>query len=221
MPGTWVVIPVYNEERVVGDVVNGVRAAGYEHVLVVDDGSRDRSAEVAENAGALAVRLSVNRGKGAAAKTGIEAAKLLDADVVVTMDGDGQHNPANIGPMLERIRGGMDVVLGTRPFDRSKMPAYKVLANQLGNLATWLTFGLLVHDSQSGFRAYGKRALELIETTSDRYEYDSEVIREIKRHDLKFAEVPIEVRYTAYSMGKATKQNFSNGIKTLIRMITS
>lgn len=221
MSGTWVVIPVYNEERVVGSVVRDVRATGYEHVLIVDDGSRDHSAEAAEAAGAVALRLAVNRGKGAAVKTGIEAAKLLDADIVVTMDGDGQHDPKDIGPMLERIRGGVDVVLGTRAFDQKKMPLYKVGANHLGNLATWLTYGLLVHDSQSGFRAYSRRALTLIETTTDRYEYDSEVIREIKRHGLRFAEVPIAVRYTAYSQGKANKQNLSNGIKTLVRMIMS
>ncbi|MFO0703052.1 MAG: glycosyltransferase family 2 protein [Candidatus Andersenbacteria bacterium] len=221
MPGTWVVIPVYNEERVVGDVVKTVRATGYEQVLVVDDGSADGSAAAAENAGALALRLAVNRGKGAAVKTGIEAAKLLDADIVVTMDGDGQHNPADIGPMLERIRGGVDVVLGTRPFDQKKMPAYKVAANQLGNLATWLTYGLLVHDSQSGFRAYGRRALELIETRSDRYEYDSEVIREIKRAAWHRRRYRSRFATPACSMGKQTKQNFSRGLKTLVRMIMS
>jgi len=84
-----------------------------------------------------------------------------------------------------------------------------------------MIYGLWVTDSQSGFRAYSKKAIRLIETKTDRYEYDSEVIREISRNKLKYAEVPIEVRYTEYSMNKKHKMNLKNGIKTLIKMILS
>ena len=84
-----------------------------------------------------------------------------------------------------------------------------------------MIYGLWVTDSQSGFRAYSKKAIKLINTQTDRYEYDSEVIREIKRHDLKYIEVPIEVRYTDYSMNKVNKQGIKNGIKTLIKMLIS
>jgi hypothetical protein len=82
-------------------------------------------------------------------------------------------------------------------------------------------YGLWVSDSQSGFRAYSKRALSLIDTKHDRYEFDSEVIREIARNKLKYTEVPIHVRYTQYSMSKLHKQNFVNGLKTLFRLVIS
>jgi len=154
-------------------------------------------------------------------KTGIEAAKLLGADVVVTMDGDGQHDPGDIGRLVSLVDEGYDVVLGTRVMDRGTMPSWKIVANKSGNFFTWLLYGLWVTDSQSGFRAFSRRALESIETRTDRYEYDSEVIREIGRHRLKFIEIPITVIYTEYSMGKANKQGFTNGLKTIFRMMRS
>ena len=99
------------------------------------------------------------------------------------------------------------------------MPRHKILANWIGNAVTWYFNGLWVSDSQSGFRAYSRHASELINTKTDRYEYDSEVIREIYLYKLQYKEVPIEVRYTEYSMGKIHKQSFTNGLKTLYKII--
>lgn len=218
----YVLIPAFNEETVIRDVIGEVRKAGYENIIVVDDGSADNTQLAAkQETGVVALRHSINRGKGAAMKTGIEAAKLLEADIVITIDGDGQHNPVDIEPMLKLIEKGYDVVLGTRLKNPKGMPGYKILANHIGNFCTWIIYGLWVTDSQSGFRAYSKKALHAIQTKTDRYEYDSEVIREIYRHKLRFAEVPIEVRYTEYSMNKPHKMNFKNGIKTLVKMIIS
>jgi glycosyltransferase involved in cell wall biosynthesis len=217
----FILIPAYNEASVIADVISEVRNAGYENIIVVDDGSSDDTYARAQQTGVITLKHFLNRGKGAAMKTGIEAAKLLNADTVVTIDGDGQHNPSDIQKMLELINEGNDVVLGTRLLAPKGMPKYKILANHIGNLCTWAIYGLWVTDSQSGFRAFSKKALDAIETKTDRYEYDSEVIREIYRNKLKFVETPIEVRYTEYSMGKANKMNFKNGIKTLIKMIIS
>jgi len=217
---TVIVIPVYNEAQVVGQVINDVRAHGFQNIVVVDDGSADESWAVASAHDVLALRLKVNRGKGAAVKTGIMAANLLDADVVVTMDGDGQHDPADIKPLITPIlEGKSDVVLGSRLLQREEMPKIKVLANNVGNFFTWLFYGLLVSDSQSGFRAYSRYAALIIDTKADKYEYDSKVIREIKNNRLRFTEVPVHTRYTEYSKGKKTKQGFVNGLITLYRMI--
>lgn len=134
---TVIVIPVYNEAGAVGEVIKDVRAHGFQHIVVVDDGSSDESWSVAFAHDALALRLKVNRGKGAAVKTGIMAANLLDADVVVTMDGDGQHDPADIKPLITPIlEGESDVVLGSRLLHREKMPFIKVVANNVGNFFT-------------------------------------------------------------------------------------
>lgn len=217
----FIVIPAFNEASVIQKVITEIRNAGYSNIIVVDDGSTDDTwAKAFKLIGRKALRHKINRGKGAATKTGIEAAKLLGADVVVTIDGDGQHAPKDIQKVIRPIMDNRcDVVLGTRLINPRGMPWYKIIANYIGNLATWLLFGLWVTDSQSGFRAYSRHATEVINTKADRYEYDSEVIREIYIYKLKFEEIPITVRYTDYSMNKLQKQGFINGLKTIYKMI--
>jgi glycosyltransferase involved in cell wall biosynthesis len=218
----FIVMPAFNEAPAVQDTIREVAACGYHRVIVVDDGSEDDTYERARSMeGVVALKHMLNRGKGAAVKTGIEAAKMLGAEAVVTLDADGQHNPGAIASMLELIGRGYDVVLGTRLKSPKGMPVHKIAANLAGNCVTWILYGLWVTDSQSGLRAYSKHAIDLIDTRTDRYEYDSEVIREIKRHGLKFIEVPIEVRYTAYSTSKRHKQNMKNGIKALVKLMIS
>lgn len=214
-----VVIPAYNEGRVIQSVVKSVRELGYQ-VIAVDDGSKDNTLAEAEAGGAICVKHRLNRGKGAATKTGIEGAKLLKPRVIVTMDGDGQHSPNDIQTLIDPLLSNRcDVVLGTRPLIAGIMPRHRVIANHLGNFVTWAVHGLWVADSQSGFRAFSLTAAEVINTTSDRYEYESEVIREIRRHRLRYLEVPISVRYTQYDMTKQNRQNTLNGIKTVYKML--
>ncbi len=217
----WIVLPAYNEEKIIQDTLREIQSVGYKNIIVVDDGSHDQTYERAkEIPGIVVLRHKLNRGKGAATKTGIEAAKLLDAGIIVTMDSDGQHNPQDIARLIEPIeKNHCDVVLGTRLQNPKGMPWYKICANHIGNALTWYFYGLWVSDSQSGFRAYSRHASELINTKTDRYEYDSEVIREIYIYKLKYKEVPIEVRYTEYSMGKIQKQGFWNGLKTIYKMV--
>src|SRR3989344_1495861 len=212
---TFIIVPAYHEAAVIQSVIAEIRAAGYQNIIIVDDGSQDDTYALAKATGVTALHHRLNRGKGAATKTGIEAAKLLGANIIVTMDGDGQHNPQDIARLIEPIeKNRCDVVLGTRLKNPVGMPRYKIWQNKIGNLVTWYFYGLYVSDSQSGFRAYSRHTTELINTKTDRYEYDSEVIREIYLYKLKYKEVPIEVRYTDYSMGKIQKQGFINGLKT-------
>jgi glycosyltransferase involved in cell wall biosynthesis len=215
-----VVIPIFNEAEIICDVLQETRQYGDFILIVVDDGSSDDGYVRATAFGALAIRHKLNRGKGAAVKTGIMAANLLEVDVVVTMDGDGQHDPADIDSLVTPIIDGtVDVVLGSRVLKRDEMPTVKIIANFMGNFFTWLFYGLWVSDSQSGFRAYSKFAALIIDTKADKYEYDSKVIREIKNNRLRYKEIPVRTRYTAYSMGKTQKQGFFNGLVTLFRMI--
>lgn len=218
---TVIVLPAWNESSVLGEVLREIKSAGYQNIIVVDDGSKDNTFTVAQGiAGVTALRHRLNRGKGAATKTGIEAAKLLEADIIVTMDADGQHNPADIDRLIGPIMAGkVDVVLGSRLMDPRGMPMHKILANWVGNAITWYFYGLWVTDSQSGFRAYSEKAARLINTRSDRYDYESEVIRELRLHHLSFMEIPVEVRYTSYSMGKPERQSFINGLKTFGRIL--
>jgi len=217
----FVVIPAFNEGSVIQSVIQEIQHSGYKNIIVIDDGSSDNTQiKAAEIIGKFSLRHKINRGKGGATKTGIEAAKLFEADIIVTVDGDGQHDPKDIQKIITPIlENKCDVVLGTRLIDPRGMPWYKILANHFGNFVTWFLFGLWVTDSQSGFRAYSRHAAEVINTKADRYEYDSEVIREIYIYKLKFKEVPIAVRYTEYSMGKIHKQGLVNGIRTVYKMI--
>lgn len=215
----WIVLPAYNEAGIITEVIGEVKRVGYENIIVVDDGSKDGTYGAAQSAGATALRHKINRGKGAATKTAIEAAKLLGADIIVTMDADGQHDPEDISRLINPLNEGYDTVLGTRLKNSQGMPKIKVAANWIGNAVTWYLYGLWVTDSQSGFRAYSRNAAEKINTRADSYEYDSEVIREIYKYKLKYKEVPIKVRYTSYSMGKEQKQGFVNGLKTFYKMV--
>ncbi|MFZ1719955.1 MAG: glycosyltransferase family 2 protein, partial [Candidatus Moraniibacteriota bacterium] len=134
---TYIVIPAYQESTIITEVIAEIRTAGYEHIIVVDDGSTDDTFERAKETGVTTLRHRLNRGKGAATKTGIEAAKLKGADIIVTMDGDGQHSPEDIARLIEPIRRNhCDVVLGSRLIDPRGMPWYKIWHNKIGNIIT-------------------------------------------------------------------------------------
>jgi len=215
-----IVIPAYNEEAVIGEVVKGIINCGYKDIIVIDDGSTDHTYDNARNAGATAYRHKINRGKGAAVKTGLIASKITKAQVVVTMDGDGQHDPLDINKVIEPIvSGNIDVVLGTRMFIFKDISFHKVLANKMANFLTRVLTGMWVSDSQSGFRAFDVKALDVLHDVGDKYEYDSEIIRQIARNGLKCKEVPIRVYYTEYSLNKKHKQGIVNGVKTVYRLV--
>src|SRR5215469_16586055 len=129
----FIIIPVYNESTVIIDIVKKVIKQGYKNIIVIDDGSTDGTYKNLEKEKVILLRHVVNRGKGAAIKTGIEAAKILKADVIVTFDGDGQHNPGDIDKLYKEIQLGYDVVLGYREFRKGKMPKLKILANNVAN----------------------------------------------------------------------------------------
>jgi len=215
-----VVVPAYNEETVIGKVVRGIINCGYKNVIVVDDGSTDRTFQIASASGAAVYRHKINRGKGAAVKTGLMAAQMGHAKIVVTIDGDGQHDPLDISLITQPLISGLaDVVLGARSMDKGEMPLIKVYLNKVGNFFIRVMTGVAVLDSQSGFRAYNAKVLDCLYDVGDKYEYDSEIIRQIRRYGLRFKEVPIRVYYTKYSTSKVHRQSLENGIKTSVRMI--
>ena len=218
----FIVIPAYNEEGTVGEVVQELWALelpGIEkEVIVVDDGSMDRTGEAARLEGAFVIRHIVNRGVGGALGTGIAAALRKGADIIVTYDADGQHAASDIEKMIGPIQGGSaDVVLGTRMLDSGPMPWTRRIANQIANLITLTLSGIKTTDSQCGFRAYSRSAAQKIDIRSNQYEVCSEICQEIKRHSLVSKEVPIQVIYTRYSLSKG--QGFVMGLKTLLRLL--
>ncbi|MCD6156584.1 MAG: glycosyltransferase family 2 protein [Candidatus Atribacteria bacterium] len=215
-----IVIPAYNESRTIGRLIKQLLKNGYSEVVVVDDGSQDETFRQAQKAGAEVLRLPINRGTGGALRTGFEfVLKEKKAEIVVMMDADLQHKVEDIEKLIEPIRKKeAEVVIGSRLLKQaSRMPFFRRVANWLGNLVTFLLTGLRVSDSQSGFRAIKREALEKMKLKSNRFEICSEMISEIARLKLSWREVPISTVYTSYSLSKG--QNWRNGFKTLARLL--
>jgi glycosyltransferase involved in cell wall biosynthesis len=216
---TFIVIPVYNEQEVIQDVISDLFKHNYKNIIVVDDGSTDNVISKLKTLPIYYAQHIINRGKGSALRTGMKIARHLNADCVVTMDGDGQHAIEDIQRLIEKINQGYDIALGVRSFNSKEMPFIKVAANHIANIIVWLLFGVKVKDSQSGFKAYSEKALLLIQTNFDSYEHESEILSKIRLHKLTYAEVPIKTIYTAYSQTKARRQNITNGFRMIYKMI--
>jgi polyprenyl-phospho-N-acetylgalactosaminyl synthase len=216
---TWVVIPVYNEEEVIGDVVAGVRTA-FAQVVCVDDGSTDRSAEVAEAAGARVVRHPVNLGQGAALQTGFEYA-LADPSMqyVVTFDADGQHQITDAVGMVERLRAHeADVVFGSRFLDERSNPTFAkkmVLRAAVGY--TNMTTRTRLTDAHNGLRAIRRPVVEKLDITQNGMAHASELVAQIGALKVSYAEHPVHILYTDYS--KAKGQSLWNSINILADLI--
>src|SRR3989338_2061383 len=212
-----IVIPAYNEEGRIAEVIR--RSLPYaDAVLVVNGGSREATAAVAARAGAPVISHAVNRGFGAAIGTGLQAARRLGAHTVVTLDADGQHLPEEVPRFIEALENGADAVIGSRMLNlEGNMPPLRRVYQRIGNLMTYLLFGKYVTDSQRGFRAFSASAADRIRIRTDRMEVSSEIVSEIHRHRLKYAEVPVTAVYTDYSLSKG--QSFSVGVKTAARLL--
>ena len=206
-----------------GAVVHAARQY-VDRVVVVDDGSIDATGVAAAAAGALVVRHPENAGAGAATMTGIEAARALGADIIVTIDADEQHDPRDIPALLQPVREGRaDVVFANRFWStslgrsRNRIPAIRRLFNTIGNVVTFLAAGLWVRDSQCGFKVFGPKALSGVHLQTRGFEFCTEVIREARRHHWRIAEVPVKVVYSAYTLAKG--QSFAIGVKTALQIL--
>jgi glycosyltransferase involved in cell wall biosynthesis len=218
-----IIIPAFNESSVIGDVIlsipkilNGV--AKFD-IIVVNDGSKDDTAAVAKAAGTIVINHRINLGTGAATITGLEYAKRKRYDVIVTMDGDGQHDPKDLVKLIQPIiKKEADVVIGSRLINAKGMPLMKFFGNIMMNVFTFLLSHIWTTDSQSGFRAYRLGALEKMKIKTSGYEICSEVFAEIRRNNLKFKEIPIKVIYSDYS--RVRGQSMANGINIVIKLLT-
>jgi len=207
MPRVAIVIAALREEKTIADVVRGVIKAGHPNVIVVDDGSADRTSECALQTGATVLRHIINRGQGAALKTGIDYALDKGNDVIVTFDADGQHDPNDIDAMVAPVAAGrVDIALGSRFIEHgSNVPGTRRFALKGGALMLRMLHGVRLSDSHNGFRAMSAHAARRMELHADRMEHASEIIGEIGRRRLCYCEVPVTIRYTAHSI-KNSKQ---------------
>lgn len=211
------VIPAYNEGERVGNVVSEAKQF-VDTVIVVDDGSSDDTAMHAKKAGAHVYRHIENCGAGAATMTGIDAAREMNADVIVTLDADEQHNPDDIPALLQPITSGdADVAFANRFGQRNRIPFIRRLFNGIGNLITFAATGKWVSDSQCGFKVFGPKAVQQIDLRMSGYEFCTEIVRECAQHRWKTIEVPAKVLYSEYTLAKG--QSFANGVRTALKIL--
>jgi glycosyltransferase involved in cell wall biosynthesis len=213
-----VILPAYNEEVAIGSIVLLTRKYA-DSVIVVDDGSSDRTADVARKAGAEVIVHEVNKGKGRALKTGFTAAVALGADIIVTMDSDGQHNPADIPKLVEPIlKGEADMVNGSRYLNGldKNTPAYRRVGQTILDEVTNLNSGLHITDSQSGFRAFAASTKDIFRFTAKGMAIESEMLADAGRHGLRITEVEIGVRY---DVDGSTENPIKHGLGVLMMVL--
>ena len=214
-PRVAVLIPCYNAAPWLADVISGAaRHIPRAHIVAVDDGSRDHTAQVAATCGITVLTHRQNRGKGAALKTGFAFALARGYDAVLTMDADGQHDPASI-PALVRVQraADADIVLGTRMHDASTMPFHRRCSNTLTSLVISLRIGHSVRDSQSGFRLIRCALLRAIPLTSDGYQLESELLIKALITGARLATVPVETIYGG-------RKSFIHPFRDTVRFVT-
>ncbi len=213
-----VIIPAYNEARFIGSVILKLRQQPVD-LLVVDDGSRDDTAEIARAAGAEVLQLEANQGKAAALNAGLAYASDSSPEAIVMIDADGQHLPSELIQVVRPILGGQaDIAIGSRYLQNtSNTPSHRKVGHKMLNFITGLFSGVQVTDSQSGYRAFSPKAYRQLRFSSKGFSVESEMQFLASEHNLKVLEVPITIQYLDKEKRSAWKQGASvlNGIITL------
>ena len=208
----FAVMPARNEERHIYKIVAKVKKY-VDNVIVVDDGSRDKTMEMAKKAHAVVLRHLVNLGKGAALKTGCDYAILNNAEFLVVLDADAQHDPDEIPLFLEKLKEH-DIVFGYRKLS-GNMPLVLRLGNLIISIVINFLYRVNLKDSQSGYRAFSSSAYGKIRWEALDYSMESEMIAKTGRHRLKYTQVPIQTIYSDRYKGTT----IIDGVKIVTNML--
>lgn len=214
-----VIIPAYNEGAVLISVIKEILLTGFV-IIVVDDGSDIPLNKMLQPYLLFYIRHRANLGQGAALQTGFDFAKKLNPDIIITMDADGQHHSSSINSMIEPlVTNEADIVLGSRFLSpgQTSVPIMKKVVLHTARLINYIFSGLLLSDAHNGLRAFNATALQKITITENRMAHASEILFEIKKHKLRFKEVPVAISYTAYSKKKG--QSIWDSIRILFDLI--
>jgi len=197
-------VPAYNEEGVIGDLIKKMLPL-VDSVVVCDDGSSDLTSKEAQDAGAFVIQHSTNKGKGAALKSLFDYAKHSNADVIVTIDGDGQFLPEEIPKLAKDVENGKsDIVIGYRFETEKDMPSYRKFGNKILDEVSKKAANLNLRDTQSGFRAYSKQAIAKIHFKNNGFAADSEILIDASEKNLSISEQNVSV---LYNTGNKTSTN--------------
>jgi glycosyltransferase involved in cell wall biosynthesis len=208
-------IPAYHEARYIGSVV--LQARQYvDEVIVIDDGSRDNTARIAELAGATVIRHDENKGYGAAVRSMLAEAKRRNPDILVLLDADSQHDPNEIPALIKAILEGSDLVIGSREAQKDKTPTYRRFGQKVLLHSTRIISKTNISDSECGFRAFSKRAISELELKESGMAISAETVARAADKNLKITEVPIS---NIYLMDGSTLNPVKHGLGVLNRII--
>lgn len=220
LSSVYIIVPAYNEARVIVATLNPLIAAGYQ-VIVVDDGSKDETWALLNQLPVTRIRHHINLGQGAALETGMEYARRCGAEMVVHFDADGQHDSEQISAILAPImEGRADVVFGSRFLLRSdvlRIPRAKRVVLRIGRIVSGLSTGVWLTDTHNGFRALSRKALASVRLKENGYAHATEILERVRRAGLRYVEVPTTIRYTDHSRAKG--QPLSNAVDITLDLI--
>lgn len=215
-PKILVAMPAYNEEKYIGSLVLRTRQYA-DDVLVVDDGSTDHTAEIAQLAGATVIRHPSRKGKGAAVQSILLEAKRKAPDILVLLDADSQHNPDEIPYLTKSVEEGCDLVIGSRIAQADKTPRYRRIGQKVLLYSTRILSGERLSDSESGFRALSRKAISNLKLKENGFAIEAEMIASAKDNHLKISEVPIS---NIYTQDGSTLDPMRHGVGVLLRILT-
>ncbi|MDF1695714.1 MAG: glycosyltransferase family 2 protein [Saprospiraceae bacterium] len=209
-----IILPAYNEAQVIEKVLLDIQREGYSNICVIDDGSSDNTSEIVQKFDINLLTHPINRGAGAAVQTGITFARNNDFQYAILIDSDGQHLPADIENLFNKMQEtNADIVIGNRFYNtENDVPRKRITYNKIANAFTNFFCKKNYADTQSGFRLLNRRAIEKINLKNDDFGFCSEMIISSEKLNLHIEDTPIRVLYTEYSMNKG--QNLREGVRT-------
>ena len=216
-----VVVPAFNEEKNIGNTIQGLKQEGYKNIIVIDDGSTDNTYEIAKSQKVIVLKHIINRGQGAALQTGMSYSIINNYGIIVHFDSDGQHDPKEIKSLVNPIiNNETEVSLGSRFLKKQKIPFFRKIMLKGAILVIWTMYGIKLSDAHNGFRAFTRESVKKVRITGDKMEHASEIIERIKKNNIKYKEIPVTIKYTEETLKQGRKgQGQFDSLKILFRML--